>query len=114
MTSKNTRWAVALTLDVAVNDAVLVQHVDGRGDLLAVQPDDVLLQPQPGNLLQRSLVAVLHEDVHLLLEGAAQGREVHLNTNCTMRGTQSHNMWYTIAQRVVHDRTTRGTQTHNA
>jgi hypothetical protein len=31
-----------------------------------------------------------------------------------MRGTQSHNMWYTIAQRVVHDRTTRGTQTHNA
>lgn len=55
------------TLDVPVDDAVLVEDVDGRRDLLAVEPDDVLLQAQSGHLLQGALVAVLHEDVHLLL-----------------------------------------------
>lgn len=54
---------------------MLVEDVDGRGDLLAVEPDDVLLQAQSGHLLQRALVAVLHEDVHLLLRGAsAEGK----------------------------------------
>lgn len=46
---------------------MLVEDVDGCGDLLAVEPDDVLLQAQSGHLLQGALVAVLHEDVHLLL-----------------------------------------------
>lgn len=46
---------------------MLVEDVDGDGDLLGVQPDDVFLQAQPGHLLQGALVAVLHEDVHLLL-----------------------------------------------
>lgn len=35
----------ALTLDVPVDDAVFVEDVDSRGDLFAVQSDDVLLQP---------------------------------------------------------------------
>lgn len=61
-----------------MDDAVLVEDVDGRGDLFAVEPDDVLLQPQPGHLLQRPLVAVLHEDVHLLLGGG--GRRVSATT----------------------------------
>lgn len=56
-----------LTLDISVDNAVLVEDVDGCGDLFAVEPDDVLLQPQPGHLLQCALVTVLHEDVHLLL-----------------------------------------------
>lgn len=56
-----------LTLDIAVDDAVFVEDVDGRGDLFAVEPDNVLLQPQSGHLLQGALVTVLHEDVHLLL-----------------------------------------------
>ena len=52
-----------------MDDAVFVQDVDGRSDLFAVEPDDVLLQPQSGHLLQGALVTVLHEDVHLLLWG---------------------------------------------
>lgn len=54
-----------------MDDAVLVEDVDGRRDLLAVEPDDMLLQAQSGDLLQGALVAVLHEDVHLLLRGAS-------------------------------------------
>lgn len=34
------------TFDVSVNDAVLMEDVDGDSDLLGVQPDDVLLQAQ--------------------------------------------------------------------
>lgn len=63
----------ARTLDVPVDDAVLVQDVDGCSNLFAVEPDDVFLQPQSGHLLQRALVAVLHEDVHLLLQVSAGG-----------------------------------------
>lgn len=59
------------TLNVPVDDAVLVEDIDGCGDLLAVEPDDVLLQAQSGDLLQGALVAVLHEDVHLLLRDGA-------------------------------------------
>lgn len=66
---KMPRWLGerGVTFDVAVHYAMLVEDVDGDGDLLGVQPDDVLLQAQPGHLLQRALVAVLHEDVHLFL-----------------------------------------------
>lgn len=55
------------TFNVPVDDAVLVQDVDGRRDLLAVESDHVLLQPQSGHLLQGPLITVFHEDVHLLL-----------------------------------------------
>lgn len=58
------------TFNVPVDDAVLVQDVDGRSDLFTVESDDVLLQPQSGHLLQGPLVTVLHEDVHLLLENS--------------------------------------------
>lgn len=50
-----------------MNNAMLVQNVDGCGDLFTVKPDDMFLESQSGDLLQRSLVAVLHKDVHLLL-----------------------------------------------
>lgn len=63
----------ARTLDIPVDDAVLVQDVDGCSDLFAVEPDDVFLQPQSGHLLQCALVTVLHEDVHLLLQVSAGG-----------------------------------------
>lgn len=55
------------TLDIAVDDAVLMQDVDGCSDLFAVESDDMLLQPQSGHLLQGPLIAVFHEDIHLLL-----------------------------------------------
>lgn len=55
------------TFDVSVHDAMIMEDVDGHRDLLGVQPDDMLLQPQPRHLLQRALVTVLHEDVHLFL-----------------------------------------------
>lgn len=58
---------MTLTLDIPVDDAVLMEDIDGYGDLFAVKPDDMLLQPQSGHLLQSALVTVLHEDVHLLL-----------------------------------------------
>lgn len=35
------------TFDVSVNDAVLMEDVDGDSDLLGIQPDDVLLKAQP-------------------------------------------------------------------
>lgn len=57
-----------LTLNIPVDDAVFMEDIDGCSDLFAVQSDDVLLQSQFGHLLQSSLVTVLHEDVHLLLE----------------------------------------------
>lgn len=56
-----------ITFNVAVNYAMLVQDVDGHGNLFRIQPDDVFLKPQPRHLFQRALVTVLHEDVHLLL-----------------------------------------------
>lgn len=56
------------TLNIPVDDAVLMQDVDGCSDLFTVESDDVFLQPQSGHLLQSPLVAVFHEDVHLLLE----------------------------------------------
>lgn len=56
------------TFNVPVDDAVLVQDVDGRSDLLAVESDHVLLQAQSGHLLQGPLITVFHEDVHLLLK----------------------------------------------
>lgn len=56
------------TLNVPVDDAVLMQDVDGGSDLFTVESDDVLLQPQSGHLLQSPLITVFHEDVHLLLE----------------------------------------------
>lgn len=59
------------TFDVTVDNAVFVEDVDGCSDLLAIEPDDMFLQPQPGHLLQSALVAVLHEDVHLLLQVSA-------------------------------------------
>lgn len=66
---EDARWPGerGVTFDVAVDYAMLVEDIDGDGDLLGVQPDDVLLQAQPRHLLQRALVAVLHEDVHLFL-----------------------------------------------
>lgn len=63
---------MALTLNIPVDNAVFMQDVDGYSDLFAVKPDDVLLQPQPGYLLQSALVTVLHEDVHLLLQVSTQ------------------------------------------
>lgn len=77
------------TLDVPVDDAVLVEDVDGRGDLLAVEPDDVLLQAQSGHLLQGALVAVLHEDVHLLLGDASAKDETQF---APVTGLQSARM----------------------
>lgn len=56
------------TLNIPVDDAVLMQDVDGCSDLFTVESDDMLLQPQSGHLLQSPLVTVFHEDVHLLLE----------------------------------------------
>lgn len=58
---------MGITFNVTVHYAVLVEDVDGYGDLLRIQPDDMLLQAQPGHLLQRALVTVLHEDVHFFL-----------------------------------------------
>lgn len=46
---------------------MFMQDVDGRGDLFAVEANDVLLQAQTGHFLQRAFITVLHEDVHLLL-----------------------------------------------
>lgn len=66
------------TLNVPVDDAVLVEDIDGCGDLLAVEPDDVLLQAQSGHLLQGALVAVLHEDVHFLLRDVRVEAETQL------------------------------------
>lgn len=65
---KNEKEHLTLTLDVPVDDAVFMEHVDGCDGLFAVEPDYVLLQPQSGHFLQRALVTVLHEDVHLLLQ----------------------------------------------
>lgn len=56
------------TLYIPVDDAVLMQDVDGRSDLFTVESDDMLLQPQSGHLLQSPLITVFHKDVHLLLE----------------------------------------------
>lgn len=56
------------TLNIPVDDAVLVQDVDGGSDLFTVESDNVFLQPQPGHLLQSTLITVFHEDVHLFLE----------------------------------------------
>lgn len=47
---------------------MLMEDIDGCSDLFAVEPDDMFLQPQSGHLLQSALIAVLHEDVHLLLQ----------------------------------------------
>lgn len=52
-----------------MHNSMFMEDVDGCGDLFAVEPDDVFLQPQSGHLLQSALVTVLHEDVHLLLKG---------------------------------------------
>lgn len=40
------KW-VRCTFDVSVNNAVLMEDIDGYGDLLGIQPDDVLLKAQP-------------------------------------------------------------------
>lgn len=56
------------TLNIPVDDAVLVQDVNGGSDLFTVESDNVFLQPQPGHLFQSTLITVLHEDVHLFLE----------------------------------------------
>ena len=61
-----------ITFNVTVNDAMLMEDVDGHSDLLRIQPDDVLLESQPRHLFQGALITVLHEDVHLLL-----GEEPH-------------------------------------
>lgn len=71
-----------ITFNVAVNYAVLVEDVDGHGDLLRIQPDDVFLEPQPRHLFQRALVTVLHEDVHLLLREEPHRAHVHLGAGC--------------------------------
>jgi len=65
----NMRERVKLTLDIPVDNAVFMEDVDGCSDLFTIEPDDVFLQPQSGHLLQSALVTVLHEDVHLLLQG---------------------------------------------
>lgn len=62
---------MTLTLDIAVDNAMLMEDIDGCSDLFTVEPDDMFLQPQSGHLLQGALVTVLHEDVHLLLQGSA-------------------------------------------
>lgn len=49
---------------------MLVEDVDGCSDLFTIEPDDMFLQPQSGHLLQSALIAVLHEDVHLLLQAS--------------------------------------------
>lgn len=62
---------LTLTLDITVDNAVFVEDIDGCSDLFTVEPDNMFLQPQSGHLLQRALVTVLHEDVHLLLQKTA-------------------------------------------
>lgn len=57
-----------LTFDIAMDDAVLMEDIDGCGCLFAVKPDDVLLQPQSRHFLQCALITVLHEDVHFFLQ----------------------------------------------
>lgn len=56
-----------LTLNIPVDNAMLMEDIDGCSDLFTIEPDDMFLQPQSGHLLQSALIAVLHEDVHLLL-----------------------------------------------
>lgn len=82
-----------MTLDITVDDAVLMEHVDGRCDLFTVEPDDVLLQAQSGHLLQRALITVLHEDVHLLLQASA--REVRSAPLCTTRSELTSHACFT-------------------
>lgn len=62
---------VTLTLDVPVDNAVLMEDINGCSDLFTVEPDDMFLQTQSGHLLQSSFITVLHEDVHLLLQVSA-------------------------------------------
>lgn len=57
-----------LTLNIPVDNAMLMEDIDGCSDLFTIEPDDMFLQPQSGHLLQSALIAVLHEDVHLLLQ----------------------------------------------
>lgn len=56
------------TFNVPVDNAMFMEHVDRRRDLLAVEADDVFLQTQSRHFLQRPLVTVLHKDIHLLLQ----------------------------------------------
>lgn len=42
---------VRCTFDVSVNDAMLVEDVDGDCNLLGIQPDDMLLEPEPRHFL---------------------------------------------------------------
>lgn len=70
---------LALTLDITVDNAVFVEDIDGCSDLFTVEPDDMFLQPQSGHFLQRALVTVLHEDVHLLLRMERNTKLLHLH-----------------------------------
>lgn len=69
-----------VTFNVPVDYAVLMEDIDSHGDLLRIQPDDVLLQPQPGHLFQRALVTVLHEDVHFFLREEHRQPSVYTDT----------------------------------
>lgn len=60
---------MTLTLDIPVDNAVFMEDINGCSDLFTVEPDDMFLQPQSGHLLQSAFITVLHEDVHLLLQG---------------------------------------------
>lgn len=70
---------LALTLDITVDNAVFVEDIDGCSDLFTVESDDMFLQPQSGHFLQRALVTVLHEDVHLLLRMERNTKLLHLH-----------------------------------
>lgn len=43
--------SVGITFNVTVNYAMLVEDIDCNGDLLRIQPDDMLLKSQPRHLL---------------------------------------------------------------
>lgn len=56
-----------VTFDIPVDNAMLMEDINGCSDLFTIEPNDMLLQSQSGHLLQGALITVLHEDVHFLL-----------------------------------------------
>jgi hypothetical protein len=55
------------TFDVPVDDAVLMQVVDGQTQLAGVAANEVFRQTHLGRFFYRPSVAVLHEHQHLIL-----------------------------------------------
>lgn len=81
-----------LTLDISVHNAMFMKDIDGCSDLFTVESDDMLLQSQSGHLLQSALIAVLHKDVHLLLQFGAQCYINHSKINCKHRKKESYSL----------------------